>query len=89
MDLPGTRQPEAVLTTTLVGISLPIFVTGLLLIYAFAFRLRWFPTSGAGSWHHLVLPPSRWPASWWPTTSGWCGPACSRCCGRTTCGRGH
>jgi len=47
---------EAVLTTTLVGISLPIFVTGLLLIYAFAFRLRWFPTSGAGSWRHLVLP---------------------------------
>ncbi len=47
---------EAVLTTTLVGISVPIFVTGLLLIYAFAFRLRWFPTSGAGSWRHLVLP---------------------------------
>jgi ABC-type dipeptide/oligopeptide/nickel transport system permease component len=47
---------EAVLATTLVGISLPVFVTGLVLIYAFAFRLRWFPTSGAGSWRHLVLP---------------------------------
>jgi peptide/nickel transport system permease protein len=52
----GTVMDEAVLTTTLVGISVPIFVTGLLLIYAFAFRLRWFPTSGAGSWRHIVLP---------------------------------
>jgi ABC-type dipeptide/oligopeptide/nickel transport system permease component len=52
----GSALDEAVLTTTLVGISVPVFVTGLLLIYAFAFRLRWLPTSGAGSWRHLVLP---------------------------------
>jgi peptide/nickel transport system permease protein len=52
----GSAMDETVLTTTLVGISVPIFVTGLLLIYAFAFRLRWLPTSGAGSWRHLVLP---------------------------------
>jgi len=47
---------ESILTVTLLGISVPIFVTGLLLIYTFAFRLGWFPTSGAGSWRHLVLP---------------------------------
>jgi ABC-type dipeptide/oligopeptide/nickel transport system permease component len=52
----GSLMDEAVLTTTLVGISVPIFVTGLLLIYTFAFWFRWFPTSGAGSWRHLVLP---------------------------------
>ena len=52
----GSVTDETVLTATLVGISVPVFVTGLLLIYAFAFRLRWFPTSGAGSWRHLVLP---------------------------------
>jgi peptide/nickel transport system permease protein len=52
----GSMTDEVVLTATLVGTSVPVFVTGLLLIYAFAFQLRWFPTSGAGSWRHLVLP---------------------------------
>jgi len=47
---------ESILTVTLLGISVPVFVTGLLLIYTFAFRLGWFPTSGAGTWRHLVLP---------------------------------
>ncbi|MGH7535713.1 MAG: ABC transporter permease, partial [Gemmatimonadales bacterium] len=47
---------ESILTVTLLGISVPVFVTGLLLIYTFAFKLGWFPTSGAGTWRHLVLP---------------------------------
>jgi ABC-type dipeptide/oligopeptide/nickel transport system permease component len=47
---------ESILTVTLIGISVPVFVTGLLLIYTFAFKLGWFPTSGAGTWRHLVLP---------------------------------
>jgi ABC-type dipeptide/oligopeptide/nickel transport system permease component len=47
---------EAIMTVSILGISLPVFVTGLLLIYVCAFRLHWFPTSGAGSWRHLVLP---------------------------------
>jgi ABC-type dipeptide/oligopeptide/nickel transport system permease component len=47
---------DAILTVTLLGISTPIFVTGLLLIYVFAFRLAWFPTSGAATGWHLVLP---------------------------------
>jgi ABC-type dipeptide/oligopeptide/nickel transport system permease component len=47
---------ESILSATLLGISMPVFVTGLLLIYFFAFRLGWFPTSGAGTWRHLVLP---------------------------------
>jgi peptide/nickel transport system permease protein len=47
---------ESILAVTLLGISVPVFVTGLLLIYTFAFRLGWFPTSGAGTWRHLVLP---------------------------------
>ena len=52
----GSAADETILSVTLLGISVPIFVTGLLLIYTFAFRLGWFPTSGAGSWRHLVLP---------------------------------
>src|SRR5262245_32942711 len=47
---------ESILSATLLGISVPVFVTGLLFIYLFAFRLGWFPTSGAGTWRHLVLP---------------------------------
>jgi peptide/nickel transport system permease protein len=47
---------ESILSATLLGMSVPVFVTGLLLIYLFAFRLGWFPTSGAGTWRHLVLP---------------------------------
>ena len=47
---------ESILSATVLGISVPVFVTGLLLIYLFAFRLGWFPTSGAGTWRHLVLP---------------------------------
>jgi ABC-type dipeptide/oligopeptide/nickel transport system permease component len=47
---------DAILTVTLLGISTPIFVTALLLIYLFAFRLGWFPVSGAATGWHLVLP---------------------------------
>jgi peptide/nickel transport system permease protein len=51
-----SAMDESILSATLLGISMPVFVTGLLLIYFFAFRLGWFPTSGAGTWRHLVLP---------------------------------
>jgi peptide/nickel transport system permease protein len=37
-------------------ISLPGFLLGLLLLFVFAFNLRWLPSSGAGSWRHLILP---------------------------------
>ncbi len=40
----------------LIGISIPIFWLGLLLLVYFAQELRWFPASGASSWKHFVLP---------------------------------
>jgi peptide/nickel transport system permease protein len=40
----------------LLTISLPTFFLGLLMIYFFAFKLRWFPVGGHGSWAHLILP---------------------------------
>jgi ABC-type dipeptide/oligopeptide/nickel transport system permease component len=40
----------------LVGISLPSFLTGLLLIWVFSIKLDWIPITGQGSWRHLILP---------------------------------
>lgn len=45
-----------VTAVSLVGISVPYFFTSLFLMYFFAFRLRWFPVSGAEGWSSLVLP---------------------------------
>jgi peptide/nickel transport system permease protein len=40
----------------LVGVSMPIFWSGLLLIILFSLQLEWLPTGGIGSWRHYVLP---------------------------------
>ena len=42
-------------SATLVGISMPTFVTGLLLILVFAVNLRWLPSSGRGDLVDLGL----------------------------------
>ncbi|MCS7259349.1 MAG: ABC transporter permease [Anaerolineae bacterium] len=38
------------------GVSTPLFWSGLLLIGLFSLVLGWLPASGAGSWQHLVMP---------------------------------
>ena len=38
------------------SVSLPTFFAGLLLIYFLAFRLKWFPIGGYGTFRHLILP---------------------------------
>jgi peptide/nickel transport system permease protein len=40
----------------LLGVSIPNFVLGPLLILAFAIQLNWLPVSGRGSFAHLLLP---------------------------------
>jgi peptide/nickel transport system permease protein len=40
----------------LLTISMPSFFFGILLLYCFAFRLKWFPVGGYGSLDHVVLP---------------------------------
>jgi peptide/nickel transport system permease protein len=40
----------------LVGVSMPSFWLGFLLIFAFSVRLGWFPATGQGGWNRLVLP---------------------------------
>lgn len=44
------------MVVVLLGVSTPIFWLGLMLIFLFSVRLRWFPTGGAGSFRSLVLP---------------------------------
>jgi ABC-type dipeptide/oligopeptide/nickel transport system permease component len=36
--------------------AIPTFLVGLLLLYVFAFRLRWFPLGGTVGWRSYVLP---------------------------------
>jgi ABC-type dipeptide/oligopeptide/nickel transport system permease component len=41
---------------TLLGTAIPTFWLGMLLMYLFAYKLRWFPISGYGTIRHLILP---------------------------------
>ncbi|MGO1306344.1 MAG: ABC transporter permease [Microbacterium gubbeenense] len=51
------RVRRGVLSTLeLVFVSVPVFWSGLLLLFLFSFQLGWFPAAGAGSVRSLVLP---------------------------------
>jgi ABC-type dipeptide/oligopeptide/nickel transport system permease component len=41
---------------SLIGVSMPIFWMGLLLIFVFSVKLNWFPAIGQGGINRLVLP---------------------------------
>jgi ABC-type dipeptide/oligopeptide/nickel transport system permease component len=40
----------------LLGVSVPVFWSGLVLMLVFALSLGWLPASGFGSWRHLIMP---------------------------------
>ena len=68
----GTFWSQAMMTVSLLGVSLPTFLIGILLILFFAVQLKWLPSFGRGEvltlgpwttgfatvdgWKHLVLP---------------------------------
>jgi len=52
----GSWLDRGVLVGSLVGISAPTFWIGIVLIAAFAVALGVLPSSGRGTWAHLVLP---------------------------------
>lgn len=45
-----------VMITALLGVSLPIFWVGLLLMYFFAVKWMLLPVAGWGTWKHVILP---------------------------------
>lgn len=58
--LGATRRSSVVdylaTVVSLVGVSTPIFWSGLILILLFSVRLEWLPAGGTGGLSHLVLP---------------------------------
>ena len=46
----------ASMAAALLGVSMPSFWLGLLLIFVFSLHLAWFPATGGGDLRHLVLP---------------------------------
>jgi peptide/nickel transport system permease protein len=68
----GSFMSQAFMTFSLLGVSLPSFLIGILLILVFSVWLGWFPSFGRGDvvqvgwwstglltargWHHIVLP---------------------------------
>ena len=68
----GSLLSQTLMTVSLLGVSLPVFLIGILLILVFAVTLKWLPSFGRGEvvalgswttgfltvdgWKHLVLP---------------------------------
>ncbi len=53
---PGGASDRGTVFLSLLGLSLPQFWLGLLLIVVFAVHLHWLPTSGAATKVHILLP---------------------------------
>jgi ABC-type dipeptide/oligopeptide/nickel transport system permease component len=52
----GTIVDRASLLGSLIGISAPPFWIGIVFILIFSVELQWLPSSGRGTWAHLILP---------------------------------
>jgi ABC-type dipeptide/oligopeptide/nickel transport system permease component len=52
----GSTGDRATAVFTLLGLSVPNFALGPLLILLFSIEIGWLPVSGRGGWGHLVLP---------------------------------
>jgi peptide/nickel transport system permease protein len=52
----GTAVDRFAMGFAVFGFSVPNFFLGILLILLFSLQLRWLPSSGSGTWQHLVMP---------------------------------
>jgi peptide/nickel transport system permease protein/oligopeptide transport system permease protein len=53
---PNTWLDHLVRFLSVVGVSLPVFWLGLLLMMLFSLKLGWLPPAGYGSWQFLIMP---------------------------------
>ena len=53
---PRTWVDTATIAISLIGISIPSFVVGVVLLIVFSVWLGWFPVGGWGTWKHIALP---------------------------------
>lgn len=53
---PNSFTDGLVRLLSLLGLSMPVFWLGLVLIYFLGYYFRLFPVGGTGTWRHLVLP---------------------------------
>ncbi len=53
---PYTAWDYGSMVIALVGVSTPIFWSGMILVLVFSLRLNWLPTGGIGTLAHFVLP---------------------------------
>jgi ABC-type dipeptide/oligopeptide/nickel transport system permease component len=52
----GRSADFAAMGLAVVGQSIPVFWLGYMLVIVFSIKLRLLPTSGTGTWKHLILP---------------------------------
>jgi ABC-type dipeptide/oligopeptide/nickel transport system permease component len=52
----GTLIDHLVTVVALLGISVPVFWLGLLMMQLFSVNLGWLPAAGHGTWRHFVMP---------------------------------
>ena len=52
----NTRTDHLIMTGVLVGLSLPRFWLGVILLFIFALKLPWLPLGGYGGCDHVILP---------------------------------
>jgi ABC-type dipeptide/oligopeptide/nickel transport system permease component len=52
----GSWIDQLGITLSVLGVSVPILLSGLLLILLFSLVLGWLPATGQGTWRHLVMP---------------------------------
>lgn len=52
----GTLVDSVTMVIALLGLSVPVFVTGLVFIFIFSFQLGWFPVAGQQGFASLILP---------------------------------
>jgi peptide/nickel transport system permease protein len=83
----GGYLDTAIMGTTTLGMAVPTFWSGLLLMMLFSLKLGWLPVVGGGGIEDLILPPACWRSlapimCARPGPRGWRPGGCSRgtCC---------